>query len=222
MQILLVEDDPVLSNDVALSLSAEGHAVDVIADGQEAFRLARTGRHHLLIADRMVPGMDGMSLVRALRAEECVIPILFLTALDGLYDRVAGLDAGGDDYLVKPFAMAELVARVAALGRRGRDQATQLVCGDLVLDRLQRSVMRAGHPIILQPREFALLEYLMRHEGAVVTRAMLLKAVWGINFDPGTNVVESHLSRLRARIDRPYARPLIHTVRGGGYRIGDD
>jgi two-component system OmpR family response regulator len=173
----------------------------------------------LLIVDRMIPELDGLSLVKALRAGRIQTPVLFLTTMSGIDDRVTGLNAGGDDYLVKPFAFSELVARVRALSRRPRGTAieTHFLVADLELDLLKRVVKRGGHEIQLQPREFRLLEYLMRHAGQVVTRTMLLDNVWNYHFDPRTNVVESHLSRLRAKIDKGFTPELIHTVRGAGY-----
>jgi two-component system, OmpR family, response regulator len=175
----------------------------------------------LLLVDRMTPGLDGLNLVRSLRAAGHHTPVLFLTALGGVEDRVSGLNAGGDDYLVKPFAFSELVARVAALGRRPRTTAaeTRLSVLDLELDLLSRTVRRSGELIELQPREFRLLEYLMRHAGQVVTRTMLLEHVWDIHFDPRTNVVETHISRLRTKVDKGFEAELIHTVRGAGYCV---
>src|SRR6266581_1162468 len=177
----------------------------------------------LLIVDRMIPGLDGLNLVKSLRAAGHHTPVLFLTALGGVEDRVSGLNAGGDDYLVKPFAFSELVARVAALGRRPRAAAaeTRLQVHDLELDLLSRTVRRCGQPIELQPREFRLLEYLMRHAGQIVTRTMLLEHVWEYHFDPQTNVIDVHISRLRAKIDKGFERPLLHTIRGAGYMIRD-
>ncbi len=175
----------------------------------------------LLIVDRMLPKLDGLTLVKAIRAGGISVPVLFLTTMSGIDDRVSGLNAGGDDYLVKPFAFAELAARVAALGRRPRDAAVETVLrvADLEMDLLARKVRRAGRDIDLQPREFRLLEYLMKHAGRVVTRTMLLEQVWEFHFDPHTNVVETHISRLRGKVDRGFAVELIHTVRGAGYRI---
>jgi two-component system OmpR family response regulator len=207
---------------VASGLTQEGHRVRETADGRDGLFIASTDDFDLLIVDRMLPGMDGLSLVKALRASNIETPILFLTTMSGISDRVTGLNAGGDDYLVKPFAFAELSARVAALGRRPRGMAIEkarLRIADLELDVLSRAVRRGGREIGLQPREFRLLEYLMRHVGQVVTRTMLLDNVWGYHFDPKTNVVESHLSRLRTKVDKGFSVELIHTVRGSGYCI---
>jgi two-component system OmpR family response regulator len=189
-------------------------------NGNDGLHLALTETLDLLIVDRMLPGLDGLSIVKRVRAAGLQTPVMFLTTLDGIDDRVAGLNAGGDDYLVKPFAFAELVARVAALGRRPAPSAaaqTRLTVYDLEIDLLARTVTRAGKPIDLQPREFRLLEYLARHAGQVVTRTMLLENVWDRHFDPRTNVVDSHVSRLRAKLDKDFEPPLIHTVRGAGY-----
>jgi len=174
-----------------------------------------------LIVDRMVPGIDGLSVVKALRISGVNTPALFLTAMGGVEDRVEGLEAGGDDYLVKPFAMTELLARVAALGRRPliAETSTVLVVADLAMDLIKRTVTRGGKRIELQAQEFKLLEYLMRHEGQIVTRTMLLENVWSFHFDPQTNVIESHMSRLRAKVDRGFGAELIHTIRGAGYRL---
>jgi two-component system OmpR family response regulator len=171
----------------------------------------------------MVPKVDGLAVVKALRAAGVTSPVLFLTAVDGVDDRVEGLEAGADDYLVKPFAFSELVARLNAIGRRPRNavSGTKLQIGDLELDSAKRTASRAGQRIDLQPQEFKLLEYLMRHAGEVVTRTMLLEHVWSFHFDPQTNIIESHISRLRAKIDRSFATPLIETVRGAGYRLND-
>jgi len=192
-----------------------------VASGAEGLICAMGNGFDLLIVDRMIPGLDGLNLVRSLRAAGHHTPVLFLTALGGVEDRVSGLNAGGDDYLVKPFAFSELVARVAALGRRPRTTAaeTKLRVLDLELDLLSRTVRRSGEVIDLHPREFRLLEYLMRHAGQVVTRTMLLEHVWDIHFDPRTNVVETHISRLRTKVDKGFEAGLIHTVRGAGYCV---
>lgn len=220
-RILLVEDDETTAAHVARGLREAGFTVDTACDGREGLYMATEASYDLLIVDRMLPAMDGMSMVRALRAAGIGTPVLFLTALGGIDDRVEGLEAGGDDYLVKPFAFAELLARVRALLRRPRAAEAQTVLrvGDLEMDLLARRVTRAGRPVELQPKEFALLECLMRHAGQVVTRTMLLEEVWGFHFDPQTSVVETHMSRLRSKVDRPFDRPLIHTVRGAGYVI---
>jgi len=224
MNILLVEDDAATAAYVVEGLTESGHVVDRAADGHAARHMAVTARlrYDVLVVDRMLPGVDGLSLVQSIRAIGVTTPVLFLSALDGLDDRVVGLDGGGDDYLVKPFALSELIARVNALGRRRRGmdaQETVLKVADLEMDLIGRAVTRRGQAIDLQPREFALLEYLMRNAGRVVTKTMLLEQVWDFHFDPKTTVVETHLSRLRAKIDRGFPVELIHTVRGQGYRI---
>ena len=220
MKILLAEDDQQTAAYIRDGLNAEGHSVDLVGDGQDALVRATLQNYDLLIADRMMPGLDGLSLVKALRAARFRAPVLMLTALDGVSDRVDGLHAGADDYLVKPFAFAELSARVAALARRpqfSETPETELTVGDLRMDLLSRAVSRAGQEIDLQPREFRLLEHLMRRAGRVQTRTMLLEAVWDFHFDPQTSVVETHISRLRTKIDKPFDKPLLHTLRGSGY-----
>lgn len=221
MRILIAEDDASTAAYVAKGLKDLGHVIDVAHDGREAFMLASGETYDVLIIDRMLPGMDGLAIVRALREMSITSPALFLTALDGVADRVAGLDAGGDDYLVKPFAFSELAARVNALARRPRTTApqTELTAGDVRMDLLSRSVSRNGQTIDLQPQEFKLLEFLMRNAGRVVTRTMLLEGVWGFHFDPRTSVVETHISRLRGKIDKNSLTPVIKTVRGAGYMI---
>ena len=221
MRILVVEDDRRTSDYIAKGLSQSGHVPDVIADGREALALAAQENFDLLIVDRMLPGLDGLALVKALRGAGAKMPVLFLTAIGGVEDRVEGLEAGGDDYLVKPFAFSELLARVNALLRRPPVQAekTVLRVSDLELDLIRRTAKRAGKPIDLQPREFTLLEVLMRNEGRVVTRTMLLERVWDFQFDPKTSVVDTHISRLRAKIDKPFGQPLVHTVRNIGYSL---
>jgi two-component system, OmpR family, response regulator len=221
LKILLVEDDGENADYVANGLREEGHLVALVASGADGLICAMGNGFDLLIVDRMIPGLDGLSLVRSLRAAGRHTPVLFLTALGGVEDRVSGLNAGGDDYLVKPFAFSELAARVSALGRRPRTTAadTKLHVFDLELDRLSRRVRRRGELIELQPREFRLLEYLMRHAGQVVTRTMLLEHVWDIHFDPRTNIVETHISRLRTKVDKGFGTELIHTVRGAGYCV---
>ncbi len=198
-----------------------------VNDGAEGLTSALKGDYAALILDRMLPRLDGLSLVRRLRAEGRDTPVLFLTTMSGIDDRVEGLEAGADDYLVKPFAFAELLARVHALTRRtdprsGRGVATRLVAADLEIDLIQRKVERGGQPVELQAQEFKLLEYMMRNAGRVVTRTMLLEHVWNLNFDPRTNIVETHMSRLRAKIDRGQTRELIHTIRGTGYTLRED
>ncbi len=219
MKVLLIEDDGETSAYVARGLREQGHVVDLAATGRDGLFLATDGGHDVLIVDRMLPGLDGIGLVQALRATGMKAPVLFLTALGGVGDRVRGLEAGGDDYLVKPFAFAELLARVNALARRPplSDTLTALRAGDLEMDLLRRSVVRAGRPIEVQPREFQLLEYLLRNADRVVTRTMLLEAVWDFHFDPKTNIVETHMSRLRAKLSQGGSPELIHTVRGAGY-----
>ncbi|MBV1799666.1 response regulator transcription factor [Siccirubricoccus sp. G192] len=221
MKILIVEDDAETADYVARGLTEAGHLVDRAADGREGLFLAGSGDYDVLVVDRMLPRLDGLGLVRALRAAGVRSPALFLTARTGVGDRVEGLEAGADDYLGKPFAFAELLARVNALARRPplQSEVTVLRVGDLEMDLLRRSVTRAGRRIELQPREFRLLEYLMRREGQVVTRTMLLEGVWDFHFDPRTSVVETHISRLRGKLDRGFGTELIHTVRGAGYTI---
>ncbi|MFC2966897.1 winged helix-turn-helix domain-containing protein [Acidimangrovimonas pyrenivorans] len=221
MKILVVEDDATTADYIAEGLRQEGHTVDLTAEGRDGLIHATSGEYDVMVVDRMLPGLDGLSLVKALRAAQNRTPVLFLTSLGGVDDRIEGLNAGGDDYLVKPFAFGELSARVAALGRRPqlRAETTVLTAGDLKMDLLARKVTRAGQEIDLLPREFALLEHLLRRKGRVQTRTMLLEAVWDISFDPQTNVVETHISRLRAKVDKPFDHELIKTVRGAGYRI---
>jgi two-component system, OmpR family, response regulator len=221
LKILLIEDDQENADYVANGLHEEGHLVTRVASGAEGLICAMSNGFDLLIVDRMIPGLDGLNLVKSVRAAGHHTPVLFLTALGGVEDRVSGLNAGGDDYLVKPFAFSELVARVAALGRRPRATTaeTKLRLLDLELDLLSRTVRRREELIELQPREFRLLEYLMRHAGQVVTRTMLLEHVWDIHFEPHTNVVETHISRLRTKVDKGFETALIHTVRGAGYCV---
>jgi two-component system, OmpR family, response regulator len=221
LKILLIEDDQETADYIAHGLHEEGHLLTQVASGAEGLVCALGNGFDLLIVDRMIPGLDGLNLVKTLRAAGHHTPVLFLTALGGIEERVSGLNAGGDDYLIKPFAFSELVARVAALGRRPRTTAaeTSLRVLDLELDLLSHTVRRRGKLIELQPREFRLLEYLMRHAGQVVTRTMLLEHVWDIHFDPRTNVVETNISRLRGKIDKGYEVELIHTVRGAGYCV---
>ncbi|MDA8383863.1 MAG: response regulator transcription factor [Betaproteobacteria bacterium] len=219
MKVLVVEDDVETADYVAQGLRELGHGVDVAGNGRDGLFLATDSAYDLLIVDRMLPVLDGLALVKTLRGADVQTPVLFLTTLGGIDDRVEGLEAGGDDYLVKPFAFAELAARVQALGRRPpvQQEITALQVADLEMNLVTRRVTRRGKPIDLQPREFRLLEYLMRHAGEVVTRTMLLETVWDFHFDPKTSVVETHISRLRNKIDRDFDMPLIHTVRGAGY-----
>jgi two-component system OmpR family response regulator len=221
MRILLIEDDAKTASYVARGLRETGQAVELSADGKDGlFRLTHED-FDLAIVDRMLPGLDGLSVVKSARAAGFSAPVLLLTAMDAIEDRVAGLEGGADDYLVKPFSFAELNARVNALGRRPpiREEDTTLVVADLMLDRLRRMVKRGDQIVDLQPREFRLLEELMLNDGRVVTRTMLLERVWDFHFDPGTNIVESHISRIRSKIDRGGDPPLIHTMRGAGYVI---
>ena len=224
MRILLIEDDPETSRFIRKGLGEAGHVLDHAGDGKQGLLLALDAEHDVLVVDRMLPGLDGLSIVRSLRAAGRMTPVLVLSALGEVDDRVEGLRAGGDDYLVKPFALAELSARLEALVRRrsgdgGAAPVTRLIVADLEMDLLARTVKRAGRGIELKPREFRLLEHLMRHAGQVVTRTMLLEAVWDYHFDPQTNVIDVHVSRLRRKIDRDLGPPLIHTVRGAGYVI---
>ncbi|UWR23049.1 response regulator transcription factor [Sulfitobacter sp. S190] len=221
MKILVVEDDATTGTYIARGLREEGHTVDLVADGRAGLLQATGAGYDVLIVDRMLPQIDGITLVKTLRGAGNMVPVLFLTALGSVEDRIGGLNAGGDDYLVKPFAFGELSARVAALARRPQtvEQETTLTAGDLEMDLLTRKVVRAGQELDLLPREFALLEFLMRRKGRVQTRTMLLEGVWDLSFDPMTNVVETHISRLRAKVDKPFETELIKTVRGAGYRI---
>ena len=221
MKILLVEDDADTAAFVTKGLHEQGHAVDRAANGRDGLFLATSASYEVIIVDRMLPLLDGLGMVKMIRAGGIEVPVLFLTTMAGIDDRVAGLDAGGDDYLVKPFAFAELRARVDALARRpaSAETVTVLRVGDLEMDLIRRTVSRAGQRIELQAREFQLLEYLMRHAGRVVTRTMLLENVWEFHFDPKTTVVETHVSRLRSKIDRGFGLELLHTVRGAGYTL---
>jgi len=221
MKLLVIEDDAAVASHLARALEEAGHAVDHAADGRTGLILARGEAYDVILLDRMLPRLDGMMVLRALRAEGVPTPILILTSMDGIDDRVEGLEAGGDDYLVKPFAFPELLARVNALARRPppQDAPTVIEVADLRLDLLKRAVTRGGRRVDIQPREFQLLEYLMRHAGRVVTRTMLLESVWGMHFDPRTNIVETHISRLRGKIAQRGGPELIHTVRGAGYSL---
>jgi two-component system OmpR family response regulator len=221
MKVLLIEDDEETSDYIARGLREQGHVVDRAANGRDGLFLASGGEHDILIVDRMLPGLDGLGVVRALRASGVTTPVLFLTALGGVGDRVQGLDSGGDDYLVKPFAFVELNARLNALGRRPplQDVPTVLRASDLEMDLLRRTVTRGGRRVELQPREFQLLEYLLRNADRVMTRTMLLEGVWDFHFDPKTNIVETHMSRLRAKLNEQGEQDLIHTVRGAGYTL---
>ncbi len=221
MRILIVEDDLEASEVMVKGLSEAGHQCVTAADGEQGMTAAREGGFDVFIVDRMMPRLDGLSLVEILRGEGDTTPVLFLSALGEINDRVAGLRAGGDDYLVKPYAFAELIARVEALARRretGQVQ-TMLRVGDLEMDLIGREVRRSGKELDLQPREFQLLEFLMRHAGQAVTRTMLLEKVWEYHFDPQTNVIDVHISRLRSKIDKGFDRAMLQTVRGAGYRL---
>lgn len=222
-KILVVEDDDTTASYIVNGLQQEGFVVDRAATGRDGLFLGSGGDYDAIVLDRMLPGMDGMAVLQALRAAEIATPVLILSALGSADERVAGLTAGSDDYLAKPFAFAELLARLRILIRRGAATPhveTKLVCADLEMDLLSRKVKRGGAAVDLQPREFRLLEYLMRHADQVVTRTMLLEGVWDYHFDPGTNVIDVHVSRLRRKIDDGHPRPLLHTVRGAGYRLG--
>jgi two-component system OmpR family response regulator len=221
MRILLLEDHLETAAYVAKGLNQYGHVVEHVFDGRDGFMLARNGGYDVLVVDRMLPGIDGLSFVTSVRGIGVKTPVLFLTALDSVGDRVKGLEAGGDDYLVKPFAFTEFLARLNALARRPplTESVTVLRVGDLEMDLLQHRVSRAGEMIEMQPREFRLLEYLMRNAWRVVTRTMLLENVWQFNFDPKTKIVETHISRLRSKVDRNVEQQLIHTIRGSGYVI---
>jgi two-component system OmpR family response regulator len=225
MRLLLIEDDAEAARYLAKGLQESGYIVDVAADGREGLeRATGPGNYDLIIADRMLPYMDGLTIVQRLRSGGGTAPVLILSALGSVDDRVEGLRAGGDDYLTKPFSFEELLARIEALLRRGQGSAvvTRLKVADLDLDLLGRTVTRAGKRIDLTAKEFQLLEYLMRRHGQVVTRSMLLEGVWDLHFDPQTNVIDVHMSRLRAAIDRDFAPALIHTVRGAGYVLRDE
>ena len=219
MRILVVEDDPSIAEFVSAGLRQEGFAVDVAGNGVDGLELARAQAYDAAIVDVMLPRLDGLSLVAALRRAAVTTPVLFLSARHSVDDRVKGLQTGGDDYLTKPFAFQELVARVQALTRRGQlpIEAAELVVGDLRLDRLTRRASRGGTPIELRPREFALLEYLMRHPGRVASKAMIVSHVWDYSFDTGTNAVDVLVHRLRDKIDKDFEPKLLHTVRGVGY-----
>ncbi|MER9507908.1 winged helix-turn-helix domain-containing protein [Mesorhizobium sp. M0579] len=223
MRLLLVEDDPRTADYVVKGLSEAGHVCDLLRDGHDALFAATRDAYDVIVVDRMLPGLDGLSMIKAVPAAGVRTPAIFLTSVGGVDDRVEGLEAGGDDYLVKPFAFSELLARINALGRRPAVQElkTTLRIADLEMDLIQRRVTRQGQAIDLQPREFSLLEVLMRGEGRVITRTMLLERVWDFHFDPKTSVVETHISRLRAKIDRPFETTLIHTVRNTGYSVHD-
>lgn len=224
MRILVVEDDLEAANYLVKALSEAGHVADHAADGHGGYEMASSGSYDVLVVDRMLPKQDGLSLIANLRANGVRTPVLILSALGQVDDRVTGLRAGGDDYLPKPYAFSELLARVEVLARRNSPQEAETAyrVGNLELDRLARTVRRGSETIQLQPREFRLLEYLMKNAGTVVTRTMLLENVWDYHFDPQTNVIDVHVSRLRSKIDKGFERPLLHTVRGAGYVMRDD
>ena len=221
MKILLIEDDREAASYLVQALDEAGHVTHHAADGETGYAMATSMDYDVLIVDRMLPRRDGLSIVEGLRGQNDQTPVLILSALGEVDDRVTGLRAGGDDYLVKPYAFTELLARIEVLARRQSpaEAATTLVVGDLSLDRLSRKVERGGEAIVLQPREFRLLEYLLKNAGKVVTRTMLLENVWDYHLDPQTNVIDVHMSRLRAKIDKGHATPLLHTIRGAGYMV---
>lgn len=220
MSILLIEDDREIAHDITVALTARGYSVTTVSDGTEGLTAALQTEHTVVVTDRMLPGLDGLEVVKGIRASGRRTPVIVLSALDSVDERVRGLRAGGDDYLGKPFSMDELVARVESLARRASDTpTTRLTVADLELDLLAHTATRAGRALALTAREFRLLEVLVRHTGQVVTRAMLLETVWDLHFDPQTNVVDVHVSRLRQVVDRDFDRSLIHTVRGVGYSL---
>jgi two-component system OmpR family response regulator len=221
MRILVIEDDREAATWLLKGLAESGHVADHAADGEQGLALARERVHDVLIVDRMLPKMDGLAIIKTLRTEGVTAPVLILSALGDVDERVKGLRAGGDDYLAKPYAFSELLARIEGLSRRRHQgpQLTKLKAADLEMDLLARTVTRSGRPILLQPREFKLLEYLMRNAGHVVTRTMLLENVWDYHFDPQTNVIDVHVSRLRAKIDKGFEEPILQTVRGAGYML---
>ena len=223
MRVLLIEDDQSVADYIARGLGESSHEVVRAANGRDGLTLAQEREFDILIVDRMLPGLDGLAIIKTLRDADDRTPVLVLSALGEVDDRVEGLKAGGDDYLVKPFALVELAARIEALQRRRESggPTTRLKVGDLEMDLLTHRVVRASQSITLQPREFRLLEYLMKHAGQVVTRTMLLENVWDYHFDPQTNVIDVHISRLRQKIDKSFERPLLATVRGAGYMLGD-
>jgi two-component system, OmpR family, response regulator len=223
MRLLIVEDDRDAADYIVRAFGEVGHVADKANDGEEGLALAVDGQYDVLIVDRMLPKRDGLSLIGVLRDKSINTPVLILSALGQVDDRVQGLRAGGDDYLTKPYSFSELLARVEVLARRrgGRGEEMVYRVGDLELDRLSHQVTRGKEEIVLQPREFRLLEYLMKHAGQVVTRTMLLENVWDYHFDPQTNVIDVHISRLRSKIDKGFSQPLLHTIRGAGYVIRD-
>jgi two-component system, OmpR family, response regulator len=223
MRLLIIEDDRDAADYIVRAFRETGHVADHAADGEDGLAMALDGEYDVLIVDRMLPKRDGLSVIGTLREKGVQTPVLILSALGQVDDRVKGLRAGGDDYLPKPYSFSELLARVEALARRRGGRGDEMVyrVGDLELDRLSHQVRRGKEEIVLQPREFRLLEYLMKHAGQVVTRTMLLENVWDYHFDPQTNVIDVHISRLRSKIDKGYSQPLLHTVRGAGYMVRD-
>jgi two-component system, OmpR family, response regulator len=223
MRLLIIEDDRDVASYLAKAFGEVGHVADVASDGEDGLNLALDGSYDVLIVDRMLPKLDGLSVIGKLRSSGISTPALILSALGQVDDRVKGLRAGGDDYLAKPYAFSELLARIEVLARRrvGPGEETVYRVADLELDRLSHRVVRGKEEIVLQPREFRLLEYLMKHAGQVVTRTMLLENVWDYHFDPQTNVIDVHISRLRSKIDKGFSQPLLHTVRGAGYMVRD-
>jgi two-component system, OmpR family, response regulator len=221
MKLLLVEDDAVTRDYVLAGLTGAGHSTDTFGDGVDGLAMAMRGVYDAIILDRMLPGMDGLAILKALRAGGVSTPVLFLTAIGGVDDRVEGLESGADDYLVKPFAFSELSARLGAIARRPAlvAEQTKLIIADLEMDLVRRAVTRGGQSIELLPKEFALLEYFMRSEGRVLSKTMLLERVWDFYFDPQTSVVETHISRLRAKIDKPFGVPLLYTLKNIGYAL---
>ncbi|HIF9193207.1 TPA: response regulator transcription factor [Photobacterium damselae] len=223
MRILLVEDDVSLSRYIEKGLQEAGHNILCVDDGKQALSLCLTEQFDIAIVDRMLPGLDGLALVKALRASKITIPVLFLTSLGGIDDRVDGLEAGGDDYLTKPFAFSELLARLSALSRRSHQllekAVSELHYADVSLNLLEHTAYRQGKNLQLQQKELRILELFLRHPGRVITRTMLLEHVWGLYFEPQTSVVETHISRLRNKLEKPFGNQLIYTVRGAGYKI---
>ena len=224
MRILIAEDDDELAGFIEHSLGELGHVVTRVISGSDALHLGSIEVFDVVILDRMLPDLDGVEILKQWRADDIAMPVLMLTALGGIADRVGGLNAGADDYLVKPFAFSELAARLDALVRRPakREPQTRFTTGDVTIDLIDRSVRRAGRNVLLQPKEFALLEQLMRHAGRVVTRTMFLETIWGYHFDPKTNIVDTHLSRMRTKLNFGFDHDPIETVRGVGYRITTD
>jgi two-component system OmpR family response regulator len=224
LRVLIIEDDQEAAEFLVKGLSEKGYVVDHAEDGPKGLMLATSREYDVMVVDRMLPGLEGLTIIETLRKNEIQTPTLVLSAKSAVPDRVAGLRAGADDYLTKPFAFVELLARLEALARRGQlsPEETTLRVADLEMDLVKHTAKRAGQALELQPREFRVLEYLMRHAGRVVTRTMLLEAVWDYNFDPQTNVIDVHISRLRQKIDKGFERPLLHTVRGAGYRLTED